>query len=158
MMRRYQTVLSGSAALRVVDAAEWWPGDLDFYCPEHLLVEVIQWFRRQGYKVVHSMDQPYRARVFHNFGSGRRPPRPESSLSLEFKARYSAESCMKKVYTLKHKRHRHLSINIIQSRSRSALAPLAFFHSSLVMNFISAEGVFSAYPSLTLNQQGKSIT
>ena len=41
------------------------------------------------------------------------------------------------------------SVNIIISQTTSPLSPIFHFHSTDVMNFISAYGFFSAYPKIT---------
>lgn len=141
MMQITDTVLSGSAVLKVVDAANWTPGDLDFYCPRTELRPVLEWFRRRGYKVTKAYDAPYDSKILPNDKKGH-------------EIRFAARSCIKKVIILEHKIHGTI-LNLIQSLSTSALAPLTFFHSTLVMNFISGHGIVCGYPELTFKGIGK---
>ncbi|KIN98976.1 hypothetical protein M404DRAFT_92790, partial [Pisolithus tinctorius Marx 270] len=43
----------------------------------------------------------------------------------------------------------HKLIDIIVSKTTSALSPIFQFHSTAIMNFFSANSLFCAYPSLT---------
>ncbi|KAG9310597.1 hypothetical protein JVU11DRAFT_9160 [Chiua virens] len=47
-----------------------------------------------------------------------------------------------------------VDLDVVSSRSDSSIAPLFQFHSSLVMNYLSADTVFSAYPSLIARNVG----
>ncbi|KAJ3531477.1 hypothetical protein NMY22_g8136 [Coprinellus aureogranulatus] len=60
---------------------------------------------------------------------------------------------IKTVFTLTHQVNGK-KLNIIQSASSSPLVPIAFFHSTLVMNFVHADGLVCAYPDLTFNNIG----
>ncbi|KAF8432548.1 hypothetical protein L210DRAFT_3321763, partial [Boletus edulis BED1] len=40
-------------------------------------------------------------------------------------------------------------VDLIKSKIDSALSPIFKFHSTTLMNYISADSIFSAYPSLT---------
>ncbi|KAF8439781.1 hypothetical protein L210DRAFT_3319189, partial [Boletus edulis BED1] len=44
-------------------------------------------------------------------------------------------------------------VDLIQSRTHSALSPIFEFHLSPLMNYVSADSFFSAYPSLTARRQ-----
>ncbi|KAJ6630437.1 hypothetical protein B0H10DRAFT_1687997, partial [Mycena sp. CBHHK59/15] len=43
-------------------------------------------------------------------------------------------------------------INIMTCTAESAILPIFYFHSSLVMNFISSVGLYCAFPELTINK------
>ncbi|KAI5987148.1 hypothetical protein F5J12DRAFT_728579, partial [Pisolithus orientalis] len=42
-------------------------------------------------------------------------------------------------------------INIVVSKTSSALSPIFQFHSTVVMNFFTADSLFCVYPTLTLH-------
>lgn len=46
-----------------------------------------------------------------------------------------------------------VKINVIESLTESAIAPLFFFHSTAVMNFMDEFGVYCAYPRLTFQHR-----
>ncbi|TEB31094.1 hypothetical protein FA13DRAFT_1709940 [Coprinellus micaceus] len=144
MMESTGTDLSGSAALQVVSPSlSWKPSDLDFYCGFNDVQDVVYCFAGESYEVSMTFDAPYACKKFYTYA-------PASARPANFEARFCANFCIEKVYTLVHQ-ERKLTINIIQSRSPASAAPLAFFHSTLVMNMVSANGVVCAYPDLTLN-------
>ncbi|KIO14866.1 hypothetical protein M404DRAFT_117251, partial [Pisolithus tinctorius Marx 270] len=43
-------------------------------------------------------------------------------------------------------------INVIVSSTVAAMSPIFEFHSTAVMNFIAADHIFCAYPTLTLHK------
>ncbi|KIN94986.1 hypothetical protein M404DRAFT_71294, partial [Pisolithus tinctorius Marx 270] len=47
--------------------------------------------------------------------------------------------------------NRQKLINVIVSKTTSALSPIFQFHSTTIMNFFSANSPFCTYPSLTLH-------
>ncbi|KAI6008657.1 hypothetical protein BKA83DRAFT_4029724, partial [Pisolithus microcarpus] len=42
------------------------------------------------------------------------------------------------------------SVDVVVSKTSTTLSPIFPFHSTAVMNFISADTIFSGYPTLTL--------
>ncbi|KAH7906347.1 hypothetical protein BJ138DRAFT_1016379 [Hygrophoropsis aurantiaca] len=46
------------------------------------------------------------------------------------------------------------SIDVVISRLNYSTFPIFYFHSTIVMNFITADSIFSAYPMLTANYRG----
>ncbi|TEB33496.1 hypothetical protein FA13DRAFT_1789933 [Coprinellus micaceus] len=147
MMDTTGTIISGSAALQAVSPRlNWKAGDVDFYCGVDVIDAVLLCFKRQSYEVVNTHPAPYAYKKFYTFGA-------RNALPSNFEARFRANSCIENVFTLSHTPSA-LTINVIQSRSPASATPLAFFHSTLVMNFVSAGGVACAYPDLTLNSLG----
>ncbi|TEB27296.1 hypothetical protein FA13DRAFT_1712673 [Coprinellus micaceus] len=147
MMRQTKTVISGSAALKVIDACQWEANDVDFYCPKEEIRNVLSWFERHRYHVVHSCKSYSFTTAAHD-PSGGRYTTPEVLF-----VQLNANNCIETVFTLRNELSGD-KINVIQSRSSSAVAPIAFFHSTIVMNFISSDTVVCGYPSLTLRGQG----
>src|SRR6267154_1961444 len=64
---------------------------------------------------------------------------------------YIAPCGIHRVHCL-HKQN--LSVDVITSTSQSAIMPILHFHSTVVMNWISQDGIFSAYPKLTCSHHG----
>lgn len=130
MMQETGCILSGSAALEMAIPGASPPNDLDFYCPCGQLEAVIRFFvETQGYRDVTE-------------GTGEC-------------ARYGDLLVgIKAVHRLELVARPCKQLNVIESTTASALAPVLFFHSSVVMNFVSAEGVMMLYPSLTSKKRG----
>ncbi|KAJ3518796.1 hypothetical protein NMY22_g13503 [Coprinellus aureogranulatus] len=150
MMGRTKTVLSGSAALKVVGGGEWEANDMDFYCPKDGDDDVVAHFKTQGYEVEDNIASD----SFASDAIYEPDPEPETWLEVNKTRRIlGANNCIKKVLTLKNKTH-NTKINVIESRSTSGVAPISFFHSTLVMNFVSGDSVVCGYPELTLNGKG----
>jgi hypothetical protein len=58
---------------------------------------------------------------------------------------------IKRVYCLYKKK---LRVDVVTSATASAITPIFHFHSTIVFNWISADGFFSAYPKLTCAHRG----
>lgn len=128
LMRRHASVISGSAALAVAFPDSWQPNDLDFYCPTGEYQGFLHGLLDQGY-VEH---RPPTNMPYWRFCGG-----------------------IKRVAYLTHPTDGR-SINVIQSETESALTPVFFFHSTIVMNIITNDGVVAFYPTLTEKKQGMS--
>ncbi|TEB24047.1 hypothetical protein FA13DRAFT_1714959 [Coprinellus micaceus] len=148
MMRRTKTVISGSAALKTIDACGWDANDLDFYSPKEEVQSVLSWFETHRYRIVRSCKSYSLYPPAACDPPGRRYTTPEVAF-----VQLGANNCIETVFTLQHELSGD-KINVIQSKSSSAVAPIAFFHSTIVMNFISSDTVVCGYPSLTLRGQG----
>jgi hypothetical protein len=146
MMSRTKTVLSGSAALKTIDACQWEVNDMDFYCPKQEVQNVLSWFERHHYRVVQ------RCKSYSYTPAAYDPLRGHCNTSEVF-LQLGANNCIETVFTLQHEQSGD-KLNVIQSKSSSAVAPIAFFHSTIVMNFISSDTVVCGYPSLTLHGKG----
>lgn len=122
VLNHTRSVVSGSAALAVINPWSFTPNDIDIYVPrthDALLIELMS--TRFGYNVASISN------VYPSF----------SSIST--------------IYNLTNGAH---SVQIMVTESANPLAALFRFHSTVVMNFISAHGVYSAYPILTSQRRG----
>lgn len=126
-MRRHQVVLSGSAALEVVLPDTCHPRNLDFYCPAGDFCQTLLYFYEQGYKL----------------------------LLKTKRSTYATISPAIRCLAVMYRSDSGQEINIMESTSSSLVAPILFFHSTCVMNFISANGVTCFYPTLTFQRKGK---
>ncbi|KAI6156794.1 hypothetical protein BKA82DRAFT_75165, partial [Pisolithus tinctorius] len=116
-------VVSGSVALRMVlpsNTCNWQSSDLNIYVPHHNHVQLYNLLCKHNYIIV---------------CNGR--------MNIE---NYSPST----IYTVTTFRNGQKLINVIISRSASALSPIFQFHSMVMMNFFSADSLYCAYPSLTL--------
>ena len=58
------------------------------------------------------------------------------------------------IHQVKNLKRDGIHVDIVTSASSSAISPIFYFHSTQVFNWISPEGLFSAYPKLTCIQRG----
>lgn len=129
-MRSTGSVLSGSAALAWIDrSCQWSPRDLDFFCPYDLFFQFIDHLMRTMQVVDYTRYTitPNRHGKEYRFRRG----------------------VCERVTLASSK----VKIDIYRSVTVSALYPLPFFHSTLLMNFVGADSFGVAYPSLTLTRR-----
>ncbi|KAH7908092.1 hypothetical protein BJ138DRAFT_984205, partial [Hygrophoropsis aurantiaca] len=120
MMRSHRCAISGSLALYFFDPARnWIPADMDLYVPKNRKNRVLRYLLCTGYNPV-------------NISSNR--------------SSYKLECGMDKVITMCNG---DVNIDVIITSGRNSIAPITHFHLTAVMNFLSADGFFSAYPNLT---------
>ncbi|KIO11209.1 hypothetical protein M404DRAFT_127276 [Pisolithus tinctorius Marx 270] len=116
-------VVSGSAALRMVlpaNACNWPSSDLDIYVPHHSLTQLYNLLHKHHYNIVRN-----------------------GKLNIQ---NYSPST----IFTVTTFGNGRSLIDIIVSKTTSALSPIFQFYSTAVMNFFSADSLHCAYPSLTL--------
>lgn len=123
-------VMSGSAVLNICDPKDWQPGDLDFYCALGRLTQTRAFSRSQGYTVV---------------------PQEHPLATTDLDDEYVLKNLMKSVTILEKQGKK---INVIEASVSCAVAPLFAFHSTLVMNAVTAGGVVCYYPSTTMQGIG----
>lgn len=129
MMKSTNTILSGSAALDMMMPGIFEPADLDFYCPRGTGVQVALYFYGAGYRLL-----PPPTGVRRGYGG----------------------IChgLHVVITMRHKEDSSKKINIVESSSLSPHAPVLFFHSTVVMNYVSSEAYTMLYPIMTGAKEG----
>ncbi|PPQ65713.1 hypothetical protein CVT26_000331 [Gymnopilus dilepis] len=118
-------IISGSAALYVLHPHSFIPNDLDFYCPESSAPDIQYALFQRGYT-----DHEDQTRESHY--------PPPTIIAVH---RY-------------RKRGVRRSINLVVTRSENPLTAVVEFHSTLVMNAITADGILCLYPMLTLSGLG----
>ncbi|KAG1859901.1 hypothetical protein C8R48DRAFT_774615 [Suillus tomentosus] len=121
-------VVSGSCALNLVQAREGAVAinDLDVYTTIQNFDEFVRFFTETEHYTM--------KRNFH-----RPPPGPYNTTGIA------------KLFRLENNGR---NVDIIVTNLSSAISPIFQFHSTVVMNFISAEAVFCAYPGWTLDGTG----
>ena len=127
MLIVHHVVISGSVALWVfLPSSEWKPNDMDLYVPCRRVHGVLRCLRSLGYIPV---------------------KRPDAIVR---ETRYSSRSAIASVTKVTNG---DISIDVIESKSPSPFVPIFKFHITAVMNFISADGFFAAYPTLTTKRR-----
>ncbi|KZT03546.1 uncharacterized protein LAESUDRAFT_659440 [Laetiporus sulphureus 93-53] len=123
MMRDTGTILSGSAAARLllVDAL-WQPNDYNLYTPHshNLPGFVIEY-------VIDASDE-----------ENQEQPYPWLKQGMDRMARITGPN---------------IRVDLMRSHNESAFYPLCFFWSTIIMNVISADAIVSAYPTHLLSRR-----
>ncbi|KAF5331413.1 hypothetical protein D9611_011868 [Ephemerocybe angulata] len=130
ILDRSNAVISGSVALELVHPTGLIPNNLDFFCPNQEADDLCSFLMSKHYVPV--------------------PDTPILPLIIDD---VPGHNCIDSVRTLRHS-GTGATIHVIVSTSASPLAPIFSAHSTLVMNFISANGVYSCYPTLTESSTG----
>lgn len=132
ILRRSDTVISGSLALHFMlpaSARTWTPRDMDLYTNSDGFHKIMALLILNGYDLVEEFTGAQRAR-------------PLGAPPMTYEIGWG----IKRIVKMHKDTH---SIDIIVSRTGSPILPIFHFHSTAVMNFISAYGFLSAYPKLT---------
>jgi hypothetical protein len=131
LLRHTRSVLSGSLALFLLFPCNlhstWKCGDADILVPREHKSAVITFLKAAfGYEVIHM----FASDLTHN---------PDSRI----------QEVVRMLCKDKDKQ-----VDVIISDSDSSILPIWRFHSTIVMNFISADGIYCAFPSHTLHHHG----
>jgi len=129
LLKDNRSIISGSAALHALftgaNIAPFDPKDIDFYIPHYRRDAVVEYFIEETeFDIIASY------------------PRLAGA---PYDSQYMTEVIIMK--------SQDAIINIIISSTKNPMDPLFSFHSTCVMNAITAYGIWSAYPSLTLDFQ-----
>lgn len=125
ILRTCDAVISGSTALHLLlpeTGTSWTPKDLDIYVPLATSRFLLKRLQYEGY-TIHSELQTNVANYTYSHVHG-------------------------VVVVCKGQR----KIDVVISRTSTALSPIFQFHSTAVMNFVSADTIFCSYPKLTLRR------
>ncbi|KAH6871274.1 hypothetical protein BKA70DRAFT_1451296 [Coprinopsis sp. MPI-PUGE-AT-0042] len=141
MMRETSTVISGSGALVVIVPCSFVNEGLDFFCPFDERDTVFQFFRKRGY------GPPKRGKIISM------STRNQYSGDEDFHSSVVIPSSIEAFYHLDHEETGY-RVSIVQSRSMSAIAPILGYHSTILMNWISWDGISCLYPALTMDYLG----
>ncbi|KAI6142475.1 hypothetical protein BKA82DRAFT_3940937, partial [Pisolithus tinctorius] len=121
-----QAIISGSCALHLLlpqGDVMWSPHDVDVYATHKNVDFLIAGIKLQGYQIIHVT-------------TGNDLRYSNSHVASIFS--FVCDQC---------------KINIIVSSSTTPISPIFQYHSTALMNFITHDSVFCAYPHLTLHQQ-----
>ncbi|KAH7905652.1 hypothetical protein BJ138DRAFT_1017424 [Hygrophoropsis aurantiaca] len=125
MLRTHSSVVSGSVALHYFDPSERWrPDDMDIYVPAGRRKRVLLFLETAGYYTV-------------DRGRAIKPDYGDNCGVISVTTVCNGDK----------------TIDVISSCSHISIAPIVRFHLSAVMNFLSADGFFCAYPSLTAERR-----
>ncbi|KAF6752334.1 hypothetical protein DFP72DRAFT_748644, partial [Ephemerocybe angulata] len=125
VLDRSNSVIGGSLALELVHPTGLIPNNLDLYCPNQEADDLCGFLLSQVYD-----------------------PVPDTIVYPLIVDDTPGRNCIEAVRTLHHP-VKGSTIHIIISDSSSALPPIYSVHSTFLMNFVSANGIYSCYPSLT---------
>ncbi|KAI6013549.1 hypothetical protein EDC04DRAFT_2579281, partial [Pisolithus marmoratus] len=123
ILRTCEAVISGSTALHLLlleCRTPWKPTDLDIYVPQHNLTLIQNRLKVEGYTTI-------------------------DELAVN-KVGYHYSHVSHVLVVSKDQR----KINIVMSRTATALSPIFQFHSTAIMNFVSTNTIFCSYLTLTL--------
>jgi hypothetical protein len=125
VMRQTDTIVSGSSIVWLLDGfpGSWSPGDLDVYCPPGEGPKLIEFFQTQGY-VTDPSHSPNDSSFFKN-------------------SKLSSATVMK---------DGNLKIDVLETATVSTLDSVLWYHSTVVMNYISWNEIAVLYPALTLQK------
>ncbi|CAG7851832.1 SubName: Full=Uncharacterized protein {ECO:0000313/EMBL:CCA74466.1} [Serendipita indica DSM 11827] len=129
-MRDTGSIISGSSALWLLASfpTNWRPNDLDVYCPLNATPKAIEFFVSEGYQVVSEYEPSnYTQRQLHSLARITKLARGEEQ-----------------------------RIDLLESKTHNSFHPITVFHTTVVMNFISADFIVSLYPKATLSHVGAS--
>ncbi|KII82798.1 hypothetical protein PLICRDRAFT_47483 [Plicaturopsis crispa FD-325 SS-3] len=126
VLQSTNAIVSGSSALRViVGRADWHPRDMDIYVSSRHRAVMYAYLNRCGWRYVSLRSLPDRAHIERVVG-------------------YMVAG-VSKVLTFACGSH-HLDVLVCETPN--PVEAIFHFHSTIVMNFFSARGIFCAYPSL----------
>lgn len=136
LLRRTRSVVSGSTTLHFIldEPRSWCPSDCDLYVPFGTSEIILRYLHEQeGY-----VEAPRRCKRSEDYVEFNPPSRLNPS-----------------IHSVIHLyRSTGMKVDIIESYNASALLPIAYFWSTHVMNYASADTICVAYPSLTFNSRG----
>ncbi|KAG6835878.1 hypothetical protein H0H93_013718 [Arthromyces matolae] len=125
LLRRTNSVISGSLVLLIINTPDFLAHDIDFYVPDH-----------QEAFFVDELMSKYQLIDF--------TPRPKAMA-------YTLPG-VKSIRVLRTASE-SININVIVSVNRNPLTPITSFHSSVVMNYLSGYELYVGYPLLTCNHR-----
>ncbi|TEB19409.1 hypothetical protein FA13DRAFT_1601539, partial [Coprinellus micaceus] len=123
-----RSIASGSAVLRIMDAFMGKPGDLDIYVPRGSMSAADEFLHLHEYVLVSI-----------SLENSRTLDRGEAGIS---EVRYYLN------------RFNGALVNVIESSTSSSPTAVFFFHSTIVMNYLSWNALISAYPIMTIDRCG----
>ncbi|KAF6750730.1 hypothetical protein DFP72DRAFT_851531 [Ephemerocybe angulata] len=135
MMFSTGTIISGSAALAIVAPGSCEPRDLNLYCAAgaaHGAIKLI--LGTKGFVET---------------------PSPLKALMTERTpfSKFEVNNGIKRIYRFVHVPSSKV-VTLSESISTSTLAPILFFHTTLLMNYVSGSGATAFYPELTYRCAG----
>ncbi|KAF6741295.1 hypothetical protein DFP72DRAFT_880026, partial [Ephemerocybe angulata] len=130
ILDRSNAVISGSVALELVHPTGLIPNNLDLFCPSTEANALCSFLISRNYV-----------------------PVPNTIVYPLIIDDIPGQNCIEAFRTLRHA-VRESIIHVIVSTSSSPLPPIFSAHSTFMMNFISANGVYSCYPTLTTQNLG----
>ncbi|KAJ7205103.1 hypothetical protein C8J57DRAFT_1026882, partial [Mycena rebaudengoi] len=126
ILGKTRSVISGSTPVTIICGGTFVPADLDIYVPA-------------------SQEETLLVLLEEHFGYRD----PAHYPVADYEDNQAVESTRRL-----HNLHQDRTINLMTCIGESAIEPIFYFHSTLVMNFISCHGLYCAYPLLTTAHTG----
>ncbi|KAH6891828.1 hypothetical protein BKA70DRAFT_1440996 [Coprinopsis sp. MPI-PUGE-AT-0042] len=141
MLRDTGSVISGSAALLVLVPCPFVNAGLDIFCSFDQHRHVLDFLRHNGYGT------PRKGKIIsmscHNHLAD----------DSDFHSSFVIPSTIHTFYQVTHKDTGYI-VSVVHSRSSCSIAPILGYHSTIMMNWISWDGVSCMYPALTIDYKG----
>jgi hypothetical protein len=141
MLRDTESVISGSSALIVAMPCSFMNQGLDIFCSFEQAMAVFKFLRLNGY------GPPRKGKLISKSHLDQLGDDPN------FHTSFVIPSSIHAIYHLVHEATGYV-VSVVRSRS-VALAPVFGYHSTILMNWISWDGIHCMYPMLTLEHQGE---
>ncbi|KAJ7089530.1 hypothetical protein C8R44DRAFT_594271, partial [Mycena epipterygia] len=140
LLRETLAAISGSTVLHfVLRDTHWRPGDFDIYAPFGAGFSIVDWLcRHENYRPTETSSRSHIV--------PKSPPPYGSS-----------DAQIYRVYKLQRPTPgpgAYSSIDVIESTRPSFLPPIAKFHSTLVMNYLTPDTLVVLYPRTTFKREG----
>lgn len=142
-MRRTGTVLSGSCALAFLDRGSTWaPTDFDFYCPAHTFEDFCTFIVAElgGTVTTHTATPVSTGRLTNSY-DGANAAHDDAAHDSYLHRSTTTTIIERRVICVGS-----AVLDVLRSAAPTALLPIPAFHSTIVVNFVSADGFVVAYP------------
>ncbi|KAH6903359.1 hypothetical protein BKA70DRAFT_1228075 [Coprinopsis sp. MPI-PUGE-AT-0042] len=141
MLRDTGSVISGSGALTVLVPCRFVNAGLDIFCAFNKHRDVFEFLQHNGYGT------PRKGKLY--------PCRARDRLAEDpdFHSSFVAPSAIHTFYQLRHNDNGYV-VSVVRSHSSCSIAPILGYHSTIMMNWISWDGVSCMYPALTFDYKG----
>ncbi|RXW15200.1 hypothetical protein EST38_g10655 [Candolleomyces aberdarensis] len=124
-MKRIGAIISGSAALAVIEPGMFIPQDIDIYVPFGRLEDFVSFIK--------------------SLGDFRETVKDDNEPSYQYSGRQTG------IHTVKYFTHKAdgAIVNVVETRSSSTPTAVFMFHSTIVMNYVTWSTIVCAYPRMT---------
>ncbi|KAJ3510935.1 hypothetical protein NMY22_g15813 [Coprinellus aureogranulatus] len=160
LMRRRKAIISGSAALRIVEPIDFKPGDLDVYVPRGDFDAVDRFLTANtGYHAMSigereddSPDSAHLSSRLRAYSRGIAKTGEWFRLLMAFVHTQSFGGIVKIQYYVNPVTGK--TLNIMEAQLRTSTSAVFMFHSTFVMNFITWNTIVCPYPLMTAEHYG----
>lgn len=150
-MRHTNTVISGSTALAFAIGADWESHDLDLWTPRGMSRQtmVAHLVHVEGYTITTVYENGHQVPVGGGDDPVTLPIAAGGPVAYQNNRIRSVTKLCKMVFDKKHGFDMPRFVDVVESATEHAISPILKFHSSIVMNWITADSIVVTYPKLT---------